>query len=249
VDIVLTLVDFEAIDQSVCSLLTLKNMLKTAENKIDADTLETILTNAGASGNFTYRLSGGHTIELAPNGLQKKITSENCQEWVQAAAKARLREGDSQIEALKEGLASIIPLDLFKLFSHVEIDHLICGSPRYEIENLKSITLYETGLKESSEVVRLLWEVLEDMDVEQRTQFLRFVWARSRMPPKSNIKENFKIAPLIPPKGVKDSLANSRLPHSSTCFFRLMLPAYTEAKFLREKLLYAMDNCPNMDLI
>jgi len=248
VDIPLTLVDFEAIDQSVCSLLTVKNMLKSPENKIDSETLETLLANAGANGNFTYRLSGGYTMELIPNGLQKKITSENCYEWVQAATKARLHEADRQIEAIMDGLGAIIPLDLFKIFTNVEIDHLICGSPRYEVENLRSITVYESGLKESTEVVRLLWDVLEDMDIEQRTQFLRFVWARSRMPPKSNIKENFKIAPLPPPKGAKDN-ANERLPHASTCFFRLMLPKYTEGKALREKLIYAMDNCPNMDLI
>jgi hypothetical protein len=38
-----------------------------------------------------------------------------------------------------------------------------------------------------------------------------------------------------------------RLPESSTCFFKLSLPSYTNAASLKAKLLYAMYNVPNMD--
>ena len=37
------------------------------------------------------------------------------------------------------------------------------------------------------------------------------------------------------------------LPHAQTCFFSLSLPAYSTKEILRTKLLYAIQNSPNMD--
>ena len=37
------------------------------------------------------------------------------------------------------------------------------------------------------------------------------------------------------------------LPHAQTCFFSLSLPNYSSYERMREKLLYAIHNSPNMD--
>ncbi|KAF0712348.1 hypothetical protein AaE_012048, partial [Aphanomyces astaci] len=37
------------------------------------------------------------------------------------------------------------------------------------------------------------------------------------------------------------------LPHAQTCFFSLSLPAYSTKAILKAKLLYAIQNSPNMD--
>jgi len=83
------------------------------------------------------------------------------------------------------------------------------------------------------------------MSAEERTEFLRFVWARSRMP--SSAKDfpmNFKIQG--PQGGAKEN-PDLYLPHAQTCFFSLSLPAYTTKEVLKEKLLFAIKNSPNMD--
>ena len=40
---------------------------------------------------------------------------------------------------------------------------------------------------------------------------------------------------------------DSYLPHAQTCFFSLSLPNYSSKEILRAKLLYAINNSPNMD--
>lgn len=88
-------------------------------------------------------------------------------------------------------------------------------------------------------------QVMEEMSAEERTEFLRFVWARSRMP--SSIQDmpmNFKIQA---PQGAARETPDEYLPHAQTCFFTLSLPAYSTKQILKEKLLYAIKNSPNMD--
>jgi len=40
---------------------------------------------------------------------------------------------------------------------------------------------------------------------------------------------------------------NSTFPRADTCFFNLMLPEYTSATILRDKLLFAINNTDTMD--
>jgi len=96
---------------------------------------------------------------------------------------------------------------------------------------------YEDVNSNASHVVNF-WEVLKEMRPEERTEFLRFTWARSRMP--SNAKDfpmNFKIQG--PQGGAKDQ-PDIYLPHAQTCFFSLSLPPYSTKEILRKKLLFAI---------
>jgi hypothetical protein len=88
-------------------------------------------------------------------------------------------------------------------------------------------------------------QVLEEMSGEERTAFLRFVWARSRMPSSAqDIPMNFKIQA---PQGQAREQPDDYLPHAQKCFFTLALPAYSSKGILKTKLLYAVNNSPNMD--
>ena len=93
------------------------------------------------------------------------------------------------------------------------------------------------------------WEILTEMSNEERTLFLRFVWARSRMPASlSELSMNFKLQ-LASHGGTDDTDSNpdSYLPSAQTCFFSLALPKYSCKEVLKQKLLYAIENSPNMD--
>lgn len=240
-----TLTDFEMIDCNVTGLVTVRDMVK--EKNIDSSVVELILERFGAK-NFTYRLSGGEkTVALSRHGWKKKITSQNAHEWVERAIDARLKECDDQVQSIRNGLRSIIPITLCNLFTWVEMEHLVCGRPDYDVEDLKKLAVYQKGLKGTDKEVQFFWQILQEMSVSEKTQFLRFVWARERMP--ANTTEQFKIGSLSCPSNRKDSDVNSRLPQSRTCFFQLTIPKYTSKKAMREKLEYAMYNCPNMDLI
>ena len=80
------------------------------------------------------------------------------------------------------------------------------------------------------------------MNREERGLFLRFTWGRSRMPG-GEPSQRFQVDQLHV-HGDPDA----HLPTSSTCFFQLHWPAYTTAAAAKEKLLYALYNCRDMDL-
>ena len=83
------------------------------------------------------------------------------------------------------------------------------------------------------------------MTSEQHTLFLRFVWARSRMPTSAqDIPMNFK---LQSGQGAAREKPDQYLPHAQTCFFSLSLPNYSTKEILKAKLLYAIYNSPTMD--
>ena len=82
-------------------------------------------------------------------------------------------------------------------------------------------------------------QVLETFSHQDRGAFLRFVWGRSRLPRPSDFTEAFKIHVL--PAG------DDRLPKADTCFFTLHLPAYSSTEVLRERIIYAIRHCTDMD--
>jgi hypothetical protein len=137
----------------------------------------------------------------------------------------------------------VLPIELLPLFSPLELEQLVSGTSTVDVALLRQCTDYE-NLSPDSELVKNFWEVLEDMTPEQRTLFLRFVWARSRMPASAqDLPMNFK---LQGGQGTAKEKPDSYLPHAQTCFFSLSLPAYTSKEILRAKLLYAINNSPTM---
>ena len=88
--------------------------------------------------------------------------------------------------------------------------------------------------------------VLRTFSNEERQQFLRFVWARSRLPPSSaDFTQKFKVQ--CPVGDGARMNPDVYLPTAHTCFFSLILPKYTSEDVMKEKLLYAISNCTAMD--
>lgn len=62
-----------------------------------------------------------------------------------------------------------------------ELMRLVVGVGEVNIEELRSITKYD-GFEAQENVIQWFWEVLEEMSPTQRTSFLQFATARSRLP-------------------------------------------------------------------
>ena len=77
----------------------------------------------------------------------------------------------------------------------------------------------------------LWWEVMESFSHEQRSQVLKFVTGRSRLP------VAFKV------EWQPDS---DRLPRAATCFQKIYLPRYPSFSKMREKMLVAIQ-CMSID--
>mmetsp|Transcript_4764 Transcript_4764/g.7799 ORF Transcript_4764/g.7799 Transcript_4764/m.7799 type:complete len:108 (-) Transcript_4764:16-339(-) len=93
------------------------------------------------------------------------------------------------------------------------------------------------------------------MTQEERSKFVNFVCARSRLPSSvDKFPMSFKIIPLIRKQdndeeadGKAMASSDGMLPQSQTCFFTLGLPEYSSKEVCYEKLLYAANNCNTME--
>lgn len=87
------------------------------------------------------------------------------------------------------------------------------------------------------------------MSDEELSMLLRFVWGRARLPMESSFDTKFKLA-LLSPASLGDSSSrhvDALLPTAHTCFFELILPAYSSRQILRERLLFAIKHCVAID--
>lgn len=193
---------------------------------------------------FSVYLPDGTRMPLVSGGEDFPVTLDNWREYVQLAERVRLREGFVMYKVLRDGLSSVLPVELLPLFTPQEVEQLVSGTSTVDVALLRQCTDYE-DLSPDCQLVRNFWEVLEGMTPEQHTLFLRFVWARSRMPASAqDLPMNFK---LQSGQGAAREKPDSYLPHAQTCFFSLSLPAYSTKEILRAKLLYAINNSPTMD--
>ena len=92
------------------------------------------------------------------------------------------------------------------------------------------------------ESVGFLFETLEELTPEEKGLFCRFAWGRSRIP------EGGRGVKLIVESVQSHGDPDTRLPVAHTCFFQIDLPRYSNKEALKEKLLYAIYNCGDLDL-
>jgi len=192
---------------------------------------------------FTTTSSDGRTILLKKGGDQIPVTYANRHEYVRLLRNYRVHEFDTQINAMRRGLATIVPISLLPLFTWRQLELMVCGKREIDIDLLRQNTIYKHGVKATDKHVKFLWSVLKnEFTHKQRRNFIRFVWGQSRLPTKSeDFREKFGI---LSCHG-RDN--DQVLPVSHTCFFTLELPKYSSAEIMKKKLLYAIDNCTAID--
>ena len=190
--------------------------------------------------NFTCQLPGGETVELKEKGNSIYLDEKNCDEFLELYLKAMTNQGYLQAKAVQEGLFEVIPEYMLKFLTPSDLEKKICGEQEFDLDLLKNITIYE-GYKSTDITIKYFWQFLEECSLDDKCNYLKFVWGRSRLPKDSKGfgKDPHKITK-------KSDLTNSEerkyLPIAHTCFFELELPPYDNYNILKEKLLYAMRN-------
>lgn len=216
------------------------------ENK---DALEVLRNEANAflqDLNWTATLSDGRIVDLIPDGSNATVKIENLEKYLRLYVEARLTESLIPIEAFREGLTSIIPSGAISLLSYDEFENVVCGNRIIDIQRLKDNTEYDDDVTMDDEHIIHFWEALEEFSEEEKSLFLRFVWARPTLPPTGvDFPQKLKIQTAV---GDEAQLKpDSYLPKAHTCFFSINLPKYTSKATMSEKLLYAITNCTEMD--
>lgn len=104
-------------------------------------------------------------------------------DFVEQATQARLHESAFQIAMIRKGVDSVIPRSALTQLvqSGAELELLVCGDPTVDLAVLKACTTYQEASHDTP-VVEMFWNMLENFSNEERKQFLRFAWARDRLP-------------------------------------------------------------------
>lgn len=206
---------------------------------VTADMFEDIVMET-----FTTLSTDNRTMALKPNGANVPVTFDSRIAFADLVEAYRLSEFDVQIEAILRGLATVVPVHLLSLFTGAEMELMVCGSPEVDVDLLQRCTEYSSCRATDDHIV-WFWQVLREFSCEERNAFLRFVWGRSRLPAvEKEFPQRFKLQSFN--KMVSGSV-DKFLPISHTCFFSVEMPRYSSAQVLRERLLYAMYNCQEID--
>ena len=147
-----------------------------------------------------------------------------------------------QKKAFEDGFFTCINRKSISLFSPTQLKHLVEGLPDIDIDLLQNVTRYEGGFHPSHPTIRLFWTVVRSWSQDKLRRLLEFVTASDRLPAGDLRRFNFQIQ--------KHDLGDSgRLPTSSTCFGRLLLPPYLSEDLLRRKLELAVANSKGFGLL
>lgn len=182
---------------------------------------------------FTTVLSNGETVPLLPGGGEKLVTYDNRLDYCKLVKEKRLNESNLQIDAIRDGLVSVIPAELLSLITWQELELRVCGNPEISVEALRKSARYDSSLSEDCQAVKIMWEALERFSNKDRSRFLRFITGRRRLP-----------CTIFIDSAENDS---SKLPTSATCSNTLYLPKYSSIEEAVDKLRYAAYNCVAID--
>jgi len=173
--------------------------------------------------------------ELKPGGAQTKVTEANKTEYVQLLCEAYLCGGiRREIQCLLQGFWDVLPPEVLRdsALGPRELSLLLSGIERLDAEQWRKHS--NCGGRET-QVHKWFWEIVREMDNEQRSMLLHFTTGSSRLPIGG-------FAELRPPFSVSVTDAGSpeHLPHSHTCANHIVLHRYKSKDNVREKLLPAL---------
>jgi len=227
----LTRSDLEAIDQAFDG--TLKWLEVCSPEDVDPSSEQRVIFEK-----FQIPLSDKSLQTLLPNGDAIEVTYNNRLEYIKLAERTRLNESSVQIEAIRKGITDVVPEPLLNIITWQDLEWRVCGKPKIDFQMLKRHTEYSNVSPDAPHVI-YFWEVLEAMNQDERRAFVRFAWGQERLPSTDQEFDRTNTRMLIKPfMGTTDP--DQAFPKADTCFFNLMLPEYTSAKILRDKLMFAV---------
>ena len=183
-----------------------------------------------------------YTIKLKTDGDKIDVTNENKEEYIQLMINDVLyRQTKAQIDAIVNGFHEIIPAEELKAFNSRELNLIICGLPQISIDDLEANVVLSPPYTKSSPTIKALFNVLRKWNNENRSLFLLFVTASSKLPVGGFSKLEHRITISRLP-GIEN------LPRAHTCFNNIELPDYKDEALLESKLLYAIQNAGSFEL-
>jgi E3 ubiquitin-protein ligase HERC2 len=180
--------------------------------------------------------------ELRPQGKTLPVAFADRHKFGRLAAAARFNECVLQLNAIRQGLQTLLPPKSLPLLTWQELELRVCGEPDFNIEWLKKRSLYAPKkFTDDSPVIKNFWSTLAAFSAENRRQFLQFAWARSRLPPESDPNATWRMR-----ININESASQNDLPSAETCFFNVNIPHYQTLEQMSQKLLMSITHCSSI---
>ena len=138
-----------------------------------------------------------------------------------------------QFEAFHKGFLTCLDATALSMFTPEALREVMEGHRNIDIDELERTATYD-DYEKTSDYIRQFWQVVRSFSPDQHRQLLEFVTASDRVP--VNGLESIQF--IVQKNGDDDT----RLPSSSTCYGRLLLPQYSNRDILVEKLTKALEN-------
>ncbi len=163
-----TLDDLKKCDVLTFQLLgTMKKSMAPELFDIEMDDVRFEVLPAGAS----------ESVPLIPGGSHARVNYTNRAQYYDALLAFRLSEFNQQCEAIRQGLATVVPFPFLPILSWQQLERQVCGGS-VDIDLLERNTTYEY-CSSSDSFVQLFWQMMrERFDDRARAAFLKFVWGR-----------------------------------------------------------------------
>lgn len=139
---------------------------------------------------------------------------------------------DEQMKSIREGLCSVLPRRVVRCLNWRDLERLVCGIPNPTVKDVKAyIQCKLSPLRES-----LFWQIVGEMDAEQKASLFCFASGQRRLP-------------LVKPISVEEnSESEQHLPRAQSCSYLITIPKYKTMENFRTKLLAALSHQNEMDL-
>jgi len=183
---------------------------------------------------------------LKPDGANTILKYEEIEEYVRAVIETRLKESQLQYQAIKRGIAKIIPKSLLNIMTSKELEIWVCGKNIIDVELLSRHTKYSGEYEVEHPVMKMFWRMMNEMLESDRQKFIKFCWGQERIPPNdaSFSAQNVRMMIKMAPKTETQEQMDMKLPRADTCFFNLTMPVYSSFEIMLKKVMQAiyMDN-------
>eukprot|EP00741_Cyanophora_paradoxa_P011200 tig00020554_g10820.t1 len=188
-----------------------------------------------------FTAPGRPALELVPEGRERAVTLESLDEYLAAVEDHLLGSGVAQqVEAVRAGLAAVLPVRHLRPFDAAELDLLLCGhGEKWDIPMLGEHTKCDHGYSHGSRAVKLLLEVLAEMSAEEQRHFLRFVTGSPRLPVGGLASLRPKLT-IVRRNPDGNHSPDDYLPTVMTCANYLKLPDYSSKEIMRARLAVAI---------
>lgn len=113
--------------------------------------------------------------ELIPGGSEILVENKNKKDYVKKFCEAKMiHEIEQELQAFLKGFRTLLPIGYLSHFSPGELELMIAGIQKLNLDELKNNSVYVSCNRES-DLAKWFWEILEELTDEEQSNFLFFI--------------------------------------------------------------------------